>query len=85
MVLQLDGQEVYRIGEALNQADVSRATYFRWVREGRIADTRYRDRNGRRVFTTEELDRLVAAANRLVEASPQITLGLGQSDREVLT
>ena len=76
MVLIIGGTMVYRIGEALRTAGVSRATYFRWVQRGRIADARYRDRNGRRVFTEEELRALTDEANKLVEASPQIRMPL---------
>lgn len=77
MPVRIDGVTVYRIGEALHQAGVSRATYFRWVREGRLSDVRYRDRNGRRVFTDEELNGLCCVSKKLVEASPQRTLALG--------
>ena len=65
----LDGWEVYRIGEALERAGLSRSTFFRWIREGRIEDAQFRDRNGRRVFTARELDELCAKARRLVSAS----------------
>ena len=74
MPIELSGREVYRIREALELAGVSRSTYFRWVREGRIQDTEYRDRNGRRVFTDEELGKLRAEARRLVPASAQMTI-----------
>ena len=74
MPIVLDGEEVYRIGEALAYAGVSRSTYYRWVREGRIEDTDYRDRNGRRVFTNEELKNLCSMAQQLVPASPQLDL-----------
>jgi DNA-binding transcriptional MerR regulator len=73
MPFEIDGRTVYRIGEALRAASVSRATYFRWVREGLIADTEFRDRNGRRVLTAEELEHLKRFAHRLVE-SPQMRL-----------
>lgn len=80
MPLFAHGITVYRIGEALQKAGVSRATYFRWVRENRIPDVKYRDRNGRRVFTTNEMAELVGIANRLVDATPadlgQLALGL---------
>lgn len=72
----LDSLEVYRIGEALDLVGLSRSTYFRWVRAGRISDTRYRDRNGRRVFTEDELNQLKEEANRLVPASPQLAIPL---------
>lgn len=76
MALLIDGVTVHQIGEALALANVSRPTYFRWVREGRIRDTRYKDRNGRRVFTEEELEALRRVSQRLVETSPQIDLPL---------
>ena len=73
MPFEIDGRTVYRIGEALRAASVSRATYFRWVREGLIADSEFRDRNGRRVLTAEELEHLKRFAHRLVE-NPQMRL-----------
>lgn len=84
MPLEIDGMRVYRIGEALEEAGVSRATFFRWVREGRVADVRYRDRNGRRVFTDDELRGLCGITKKLVEASPQGILQLEAADRERL-
>lgn len=77
MPLTIDGTTVYRIGEALQEAGVSRATYFRWIRDGRLADVRYRDRNGRRVFTKEEVHGLTCMAKKLIDASPQGMLSLG--------
>lgn len=68
MPMMLDGTLVFRIGETLRTAKMSRATYFRWVREGRCNDARFRDRNGRRVFTPDELRELLLVANRLVDA-----------------
>ena len=76
MPLTIDGKRVYRIGEALEEAGMSRATYFRWVRLGLFHDVRYRDRNGRRVFTDDELRGLCGQWKKLVEASPQTTLPL---------
>lgn len=72
MPLTIDGATVFRIGEALERAGVSRATYFRWVKCGRIEDARYRDRNGRRVFTYRELRTLEDAANHLVAVDPAL-------------
>lgn len=69
------GLRVYRIGEALKLANVSRATYFRWIKIGRIHDTRFKDRNGRRVFTEEEVQDLKHISEVLVE-SPQLSIPL---------
>jgi len=76
MPATIEGRTVYRIGEALKIAGVSRATYFRWVRQGRMSDTQYRDRNSRRVFTEAELQELERVANHLVDATGQMKLPL---------
>lgn len=77
MPLLIDGRKLYRIGEALRMASVSRATYFRWLKLGRVRDTQFKDRNGRRVFTEEELYNLKSESERLVEA-PQFPLSFGR-------
>ena len=74
--LVIEGKRLYRIGEALASASLSRATYFRWLKQGRLKDTHFKDRNGRRVFTEGELGDLKREAQRLVEA-PQIPLTFG--------
>jgi predicted site-specific integrase-resolvase len=76
MPLTIQGRKLYRIGEALAAASVSRATYFRWLKLGRLKDTQFKDRNGRRVFTEEELDGLKQESEQLVE-TPQIPLKFG--------
>ena len=65
---------VFSIGEALAKVRVSRSTYFRWVRTGRIPDTQFKDRNGYRVFTREELELLDSLANQLRDSSAQARL-----------
>lgn len=77
MPITIQGMTLYRIGEALSRADLSRATYFRWLKQGRVRDTQFKDRNGRRLFTEEELEQLSAQAQRLVE-NPQGTLTFGK-------
>ena len=58
---------------------MSRATYFRWLKCGKLKDTQFKDRNGRRVFTEEELEGLKKETDRLVEA-PQMPLRFGELD-----
>jgi len=74
MVLLIEGMELRRIGDALRKAGVSRATYFRWVRSGRVPDTKYKDRNGRRVFTLEEIEDLRRIAHHLISSPSQVEL-----------
>lgn len=76
MPMVIDGKTLYRIGEALAACPVSRSTYFRWLKERRIADTKYKDRNGRRLFTESELEDLKHEAQKLVESSQsRLTFG----------
>ena len=69
---------MFSIGEALREAAISRATFFRWVKDGVIKDAEFRDRNRRRVFTAEEVDELKRFAQRLV-AAPQLRIPLGKA------
>jgi predicted site-specific integrase-resolvase len=73
MPIIVGGKSLYRIGEALASASISRATYFRWLKMGRLPDTQFKDRNGRRLFTELELKILVREAQRLVE-NPQMRM-----------
>lgn len=44
--------------QAADAAGISKATLLRWIRNGRVADARRRDRNGWRVFDAHEVERL---------------------------
>jgi predicted site-specific integrase-resolvase len=81
MPLTIDGVTLFRISEALDRAGVSRATYFRWVRQGRVHDSRYKDRNGRRLFTAEEVRELERVAHRLIETPTQLALRMSDDRR----
>ena len=66
---------MFSIGEALREAAISRATFFRWVKDGVINDAEFRDRNRRRVFTAEEVDELRRFSQRLVRRPPTFSSG----------
>jgi len=76
----VNNTKLYRIGEALATASLSRATYFRWLKAGRIKETQFKDRNGRRLFTEAELQVLVSEAKRLVE-QPQIEMKFSETGK----
>lgn len=76
----VNNAKLYRIGEALASASLSRATYFRWLKTGRVRETQFKDRNGRRLFTEAELETLVNEAKRLVE-QPQIEMRFGEGEK----
>ena len=73
MPLTIEGRTLYPIAEALAHASVSRATYFRWLKQGRLTDTHFKDRNGRRLFTERELGVLLSESQHLIE-NPQVSL-----------
>jgi predicted site-specific integrase-resolvase len=84
MPLVLNGRTIFTIGEALEQAGISRATYFRWIKQGRIRDAEYRDRNGRRVMTPEEVEALRSYSQRMVASSPQLNMEFGKTTEPVV-
>lgn len=63
----VDGRTLYKFAEALDQADISRSTFVRWVKVGRVSDVRFRDRNNARLVTQEELDQLKAISLAVVD------------------
>lgn len=81
MSIIVNNTRLYRIGEALATASLSRATYFRWLKVGRVRETQFKDRNGRRLFTEAELQTLVNEAKRLME-HPQIEMRFGETRKQ---
>jgi excisionase family DNA binding protein len=67
MTISLNGKTYYRTAEACQLAGISRNTYFRWLREGSMADVEIRDRRGWRLFTEEDLLRLKNEASRITK------------------
>ena len=58
MPLKINGVIYFRTSEACKMAGISRATFFRWLKEGIIEDTRFKDRRGWRLFTQEDVGKL---------------------------
>lgn len=64
MSTMIHGQTYYRTLEACQRAGISRATLFRWIRQGIFQDVRYKDRNGWRLFTEDDINRIKCEATR---------------------
>jgi len=64
MPKEIDGKTYYLTSEACEVAGISRQALFRWIRDGFIEDVELRDRNGWRLFTEEEIQKLKAETNR---------------------
>jgi excisionase family DNA binding protein len=61
-----NGITYYQTNEACKLAGISRATFFRWLKEGTIEDVKFKDRRGWRLFTDEDIENLKKEANKVI-------------------
>jgi predicted site-specific integrase-resolvase len=61
-----NGTVYYQTNEACKMAGISRATFFRWLKEGTIEDVKHKDRRGWRLFTDEDIEKLKKEAQKVV-------------------
>lgn len=64
MPIQIKGKMYYRTLEICTKTCVSRATLFRWLKNGVVSGT-YRDRRGWRLFTEDDIKKIQAEAERI--------------------
>ncbi len=64
MPVEIKGQMYYRTSEACKKTGVSRATLFRWLKQG-ILKQSHRDRRGWRLFTEDDLTKIRADAEKI--------------------
>jgi len=64
MPIEINGQVYYRTSEVCKKTGISRATLFRWLKEG-ILEKPYRDRRGWRIFTEGDLNSVKAETTRI--------------------
>ena len=55
MAIEINGRIYYKTSETCQNAGISRATLFRWLKSG-ILKKHYKDRRGWRLFTEEDLN-----------------------------
>ena len=65
MPVKLNGQTYYRTSEACRKAGISKATFFRWLREGVIKDVAHKDRRSWRLFTEQDIERIMNEAGKI--------------------
>ena len=65
MPVRINGVTYFRTREACEMAGISRATFFRWLKEGIIEDVKAKDRRGWRLFTQEDVDKLRDEATKV--------------------
>lgn len=73
MAIRINSETYYRTSEACQRAGISKATLFRWLKEGIVKDTIRRDRKGWRLFTHNDIDRIKDEASRVSRG--EINLG----------
>jgi len=66
MALKINGIKYYKTNEACKMAGISRATFFRWLKERTIQDVKHKDRRGWRLFTDEDIENLKREANKVI-------------------
>ena len=64
MAITVDGKVYYKTLEACKETGISRATLFRWLKIG-ILEKYHKDRRGWRLFTQEDLNRIMAEARKI--------------------
>ncbi|HDZ76782.1 MAG TPA: MerR family transcriptional regulator [Candidatus Omnitrophica bacterium] len=58
-------KKFYSTSEVLHKIKISRNTLFLWFKHKKISEVR-RDRNNHRIFTTRDIQRILAYKNKLV-------------------
>ena len=65
MPILIDGKRYYRTDEALKRIGISRATWFRWVKDKKIQDVKRKDVRGWRLFSEQDIRRIREFANTI--------------------
>ncbi|MFQ5652995.1 MAG: MerR family transcriptional regulator [bacterium] len=76
MAVVIEGKQFYRTNEALSLIGISKATWFRWLKERKIQDVKHKDVRGWRLFTQEDIERIRKYANTIVILPEQQDLDL---------
>lgn len=66
MPQEINGIIYYKTNEACKKAGISRATFFRWLKEGTVRDVKQKDRRGWRLFSEEEINMLRLEAQKVL-------------------
>jgi hypothetical protein len=69
MPLIFDNQTFYNTQEACRLAGTNRFTFLRWVKLNKFNDVECRDRNGWRLFSEDDLQRLKEHVNHIERIS----------------
>jgi predicted site-specific integrase-resolvase len=67
MPVNINDRTYYRTSEACRIAGISRSTLLRWLKGETLNISDYRDRRSWRIFTEDDIRKLVSEANRISE------------------
>ena len=76
MPVEIAGTRYYRTNEALQMIGISKATWFRWLKDKKIHDVRHKDVRGWRLYTEEDIKRIRSYANTVLVIPVQEQLNL---------
>jgi len=65
MSVEIEGKRFYRTNEALKIIGISKATWFRWLKEKKVEDVAHKDLRGWRLFTDDEVEKIRKYANTI--------------------
>ena len=65
MTRKIDGKIYFATNEVLEKTGIKRNTLFYWLREKKIDIPNRKDRSGRRLWTQEDVDKIVAYDNAI--------------------
>lgn len=68
MPMQIDNKTYYTTGETCEKAGISRGTLFRWIKIGLIPEAQYRNRNGWRLFSDDEIKKMRNITEKTVKS-----------------
>jgi len=71
MPITVNRETYYRTAEVCRTVGISRSTFFRWLRQGSLADAKNVDRRGWRLFTKADIDKLKAEVNQIRPKDPK--------------
>ncbi len=80
MPREIGGRKYYETMEVCREVGISRPTLFRWLKRG-ILSKIHRDRRGWRLFTEEDLSKILAEASRIEVEYPSSRRRRVESDR----
>jgi len=74
MPVYIEGKKYYKTSEACKKVGISRATFFRWLKNRTFGDVTHKDRRGWRLFTDEDIERLKKEAYKILVSPLQQSL-----------